>query len=108
MIGIFGTIKPPINNPYFTTAGGGGIFLLISNLFKLAGTIAGIYVIFQLITAGYAYISANGDPKKFEAAWNKIWQSLLGLIVVASAFTLAAVIGRVTGIDPLNPVIYAP
>ena len=101
----FGEIQNPTA---YDSTNGSGLFLLLNNLFMFAGLVAGIYVIFQIISAGYLYISASGDPKKFEQAWNKIWQALLGLIVVASAFTLAAVVGKITGIDPLNPTLYAP
>ncbi|MFA5749798.1 MAG: hypothetical protein WC895_01060 [Candidatus Shapirobacteria bacterium] len=109
MLGIFGEIKPPIeNNAYFTGTKGSGIFLLLSNLFKLAGVIAGIFFIVQVILAGFNYLSANGDPKKTEVAFAKIWQSMIGLAIVASAFVIASVIGRLTGINILNPTIYGP
>ncbi|MFA5828507.1 MAG: pilin [Candidatus Shapirobacteria bacterium] len=103
---IIGTIKPPIDgNPYFEE---GGIFLLIGNIFKLAGTIGGLFFIIQVILAGYEYITAGGDSKKTEAAWAKIWQSILGIIIIASAFTLAGVIERITGIPILTPNVYGP
>ena len=100
---IIGEINPPNNNAYFKD---GGIFVLISNILKFAGTIAGIFFVVQIILAGFAYMSANGDPKKTEAAWSKIWQSLIGIIIVASAFVIASVVGYFLGIDPLNATIY--
>lgn len=100
----------PISNPLpkYSGVGGAGLFLFMSNVFKLAGTIAGIYMIIQLIMAGFAYISAGGDVKLTTAAWNKIWQSILGMIIIASAFVIAAVVERFTGIKILNPTIYGP
>lgn len=104
-----GSVGNPLpSNPYFSTTNGGGLFLFISNVFKLIGTIAGIYMIFQLITAGYAYMTSNGDPKAASAAWTQIWQSILGMVIIASAFVLASVIGRFTGINILSPTIYGP
>jgi hypothetical protein len=109
MIGIFGDITAPINNVYFNNQKpGAGLFLFISNLFKLVGVIGGLFMILQFIAAGYAYLSANGDAKKIEAAWTKIWQSILGLVIIASAFILAGVVGRLTGINILTPTIYGP
>ena len=108
MAGIFGNVEAPLNNAYFTGEKGSGLFLLLSNIFKIAGTIAGIFFVVQIIMAGYAYISANGDPKKTEAAWAKIWQSIIGLLIVAGAFVLASIIGNLFGIDILNPVISGP
>jgi hypothetical protein len=107
MIAIFGEITNPTK--YGTsTDQGAGLFLLLSNLFKLAGVIAGIFFVVQIILAGYSYLSANGDPKKTELAFAKIWQSIVGLLIVSSAFVLASIIGNITGINILNPIIYGP
>ena len=106
MFSIFGEIKPPIeNSPFFTPQDGSGIFIFLSAIFKLAGTIAGIYFVVQIIIAGFNYLSANGDEKKTSQAWAIIWQSLIGIAIVASAFVLANVIGNWIGIDILNPTI---
>jgi len=43
-----------------------------------------------------------------EAAWAKIWQSLLGLLVIASSFVLAGLAERLTGINIINPDIHGP
>jgi hypothetical protein len=106
MAGVIGNIESPIDNAYFNTAGGEGIFILITDLLKIAGYVAGLFFLIQMILAGYGYISANGDPKKTEAAWNKIWQSLIGIIIVASAFIIASVVGYFLHIDILNPTLY--
>jgi len=103
---IIGQITPPVSNEYFNADNGGGIFILLSNILKLAGTIAGIFFVIQIILAGFAYMSANGDSKKTEAAWAKIWQSLIGIIIVASAFVIASVVGYFLDIDILQPKIY--
>lgn len=109
MPGIFGDITPPINNNDYFKDDGSGIFLLISNVLKLASVIAGLFFLVQIIMAGFAYMSANGDPKKTEAAWTKIWQSLVGIIIVASAFVITSVVGSFVGIDNiLNPTIPTP
>lgn len=106
---VFGKIAPPVNNKYFTAGTSGeGLFLFLSNIFKLVGVIGGIYMIVQFIVAGYMYMNAGGDPKKTEAAWTKIWQSILGLVIISSAFVLAAVVERLTGIKILNPTISGP
>ena len=56
--------------------------------------IAGVYALFNLIFAGYAFMSAGDDAKKVAGAWAKIWQSLLGLAIAAGAFVLAAIFGQ--------------
>lgn len=104
--GIFGKIDNPTG--YTNSQNGSGLFDLINNILKFTAVIAGLFLVFQIITAGYLYISANGDPKKTEQAWTKIWQAILGFVIVAAAFVIAAVIGKLTGVNPLTPTIYGP
>jgi hypothetical protein len=104
--GLFGSISNPTN--IAGNGNGSGLFIFLGYILKLAGTIAGIFMIIQFIIAGYTYISANGDEKKTILAWNMIWQSILGLVIIASAFVLASVITRITGIQILSPIIYGP
>lgn len=102
MLQIFGSISNPTN---YQSKDGSGLFVLLNNIFKLAGVIAGIFFIVQLILAGYGYLSSNGDPKKTEAAWAKITQSLIGLVIVASAFVIASVVGSFLQMDIINGTI---
>ena len=113
LAGIFGNIAAPpgVDRYAAIDAGtpGSGFFFLLNNIFLLMGVIAGIYAAVQFILAGFAYMGTNGDPKKFEQAWNRIWQAIIGLLVVAAAFVLTAVIGRIFGIgNILTPTIYGP
>ncbi len=106
MSSLFGTIKPPQGvDKYASTSNGEGIFLFINNIFKIAAVVAGIYLVAQLILAGFAYINANGDPKKVTAAWDKIWQSILGLVIIVTSLALAGLIGKFLGINILSPTI---
>lgn len=105
MLGLLGTITNPTT---YNSTNGEGLFNFISNIFKLAGAVASIILIFRLISAGYYYLSAQGDPKKFQQAGDTITQSILGLVIVAGAFILAGLVGRLTGIDILNPTVYGP
>lgn len=104
---IIGKVNNPTNYGGTTTSGQ-GLFLFLGNILKLVGTLAGIYMIVQLIMAGYTYISANGDEKKTMQAWAQIWQSILGMIIIASAFVIASIVERLTGIKIISPVIYGP
>jgi hypothetical protein len=103
--GIFGNIPNPTK---YTGTNGEGLFLFISQVFQLLGIVAGLYFAFNLIIAGYGYLSANGDIKKTEQAWNQIWQSILGMVIVSSAFVLASVVGNLFGINIIHPIIKGP
>ena len=105
MSGLFGTITNPTK---YTSLKGQGLFDFLSNVFKFIAVAAGIFLIVQIIMAGFDYINASGDVKKTEMAWAKIWQSLVGLIIISSAFVIAGLIGRLTGINILSPQIYGP
>ena len=89
---IFGTIDPP--TPIKGVGGGEGIGRLLNMGLKLLIVVAGIYALFNLIFAGFAFMSAGDDAKKVAGAWAKIWQSFLGLAVAAGAFVLAAIFGQ--------------
>lgn len=72
--------------------GGPGKFLTL--IFRLMIVGGGIFSLFNIILAGYAFLSAGDDPKKIEGAWAKIWQSLIGLSFIAGSFVLAAIFGK--------------
>ncbi len=102
----FGQIKPP------TTALTGDAGTAIGKLIQLALStlivVAGIYALFNLVVAGYDFMSAGDDAKKVAGAWAKIWQTLLGLAFAAGAFVLAAIFGQLLFGNPsflLNPQI---
>ncbi len=90
---IFGQIQPPeaISNKFGDVNTGPAKFLNLALQLLIVG--AGIYALFNLVLAGYAFMSAGDDPKKMEGAWAKIWQTALGLIFVAGAFVMAAIFG---------------
>lgn len=87
---------------------GAGIGGLIQLSLRLLIIGAGIYALFNLVTAGYSFLSAGDDSKKVAGAWAKIWQSMLGLAIAGGAFVLAAIFGQLIFGDPkfiLNPQI---
>jgi len=102
-----------INLPSFFKYGSveGGLGQLLNNIFILITAGAGIFALFNFIMAGYNYMSAKDEKDRIEKAWAKIWQSLVGLGIVASAFLIAALAGWILFGDPgfiLHPKIYGP
>jgi hypothetical protein len=90
---IFGNITPPDAIKKYSDPGA-GIGNLLNVVFRSMIVIAGVYALFNLIFAGYAFLSAGDDAKKVAGAWAKIWQSMLGLAISAGAFVLAAIFGQ--------------
>ena len=104
MDSIFGKIQ----NPTKFAEGPQGFFDFLSIIFKVAGVVAGLFFVIKIIMAGFSYMSASGDEKKTAIAFATIWQSIIGLVIVAGAFVLAGVIGKILGLDLLNPTLPNP
>lgn len=106
---LWGTIKPPPGVAKYQQQVGTGeiaIILFASNIIKLITVVAGIWSLFNLVMAGFKYITAANDVKAVETAWQSIYMSLIGLIIIVSSFTITAVISFILFGDAtyvLNP-----
>lgn len=104
---VFGNIQPPDALDRFGgyQEGPGKLLQLIMTLIIMAG---GIYALFNFLLAGYGFLGAGDNPKNVEAAWAKIYQTIIGLVFLVGAFLIAAIIGILVYGDPgalLNPSI---
>lgn len=110
--GFFGKITLPETFRYGVLTGeGGGLIGFFNNIIRLLIVIGGLWAFLNLILAGYGFLGAGDDPKKMEAAWQKIWQSMMGLLFILGSFILAAIFGYLLFGDPtaiLKPKIYGP
>lgn len=115
MFQLFGPIDPPPGVGTWASSHPGGaipgFIPFLSAIVKLLIIIAGIYALFNFIFAGYAFISASGEPQKIAAAWSKIWQSIIGLLIVAASLLITALISWLLFRNPgaiLFPAVYGP
>ena len=90
----FGTIRIPVGLSRYSANPGVAIGQLIQFALRGLIIIAGIYALFNLVLAGYAFMSAGDDAKKVTGAWAQIYQTIIGLAVTAGSFVLAAIIGK--------------
>ncbi len=107
----FGQVNIPQDIAQRLGTGPEAIINLLNIILKILVTAGGIYALINIIIAGYGFISAGGDPKAITNAWAKIWQSLLGLLLIAGSFLLAAIFGQLIfgkAEAILNPQIYIP
>ncbi len=105
---VVGTITNPLT---YGSATGGGLILFLTNIIRVFFVVAGILAFLNFIIAGFQYMTAAGDSKALQSAFDRIWQSLLGLILIMGSFALAALFGFLIFGDPgfiLNPKIYGP
>lgn len=91
----FGTIQPPEAVQKYGVLGGsgGGLVQFISNLIVLVTVLGGVWALFNIILAGFALVTSDGDPKKVGQMTEKITTSFIGLLVMVSAPLLAALLG---------------
>lgn len=82
------------------TAKFNAVFSTIIGVMTICG---GLYFIFQFIIAAYDYLNAGGDMERIKSATRKITQAILGLIVVVAAYAIISLLGRLIGLDILNP-----
>ena len=114
---IFGNISmpEPLRAGYGTfdaaSNPGGGIIGFASNLIKLIMILGGIWALINIVLAGFAYITTQGNPEKIAQANQQIFMSLIGLAVMVASFALAALAGWLLFGDAsaiLSPQIYGP
>ncbi len=107
------TLGVNINDKFFanspdaqTIAGGGNANIgeLITSLLPNAIIGAGVIFLFLLIGAGFSMISSSGkdDAKAAAQAKNTITFSVIGFLLVISAFFILQAIKVIIGIDFLN------
>lgn len=100
---IFGTIEEPAGVSQFNQdardASGGtnniGLLIFISNMIKLATAVAGLWVMFNFITAGFTYVTASGDKGAYDKIGTKLTLSVFGLVLIVGAYTIAGIIGLI-------------
>lgn len=105
---IIGEVKDPYVAGY---QGLPGIAIFLSNLIKLITVIAGLLLFLNLVFAGLKYILSGSDPKAIQEAGSSITNSIIGLVIIAAAFIITAIISILFFGDPtaiLNLKIYGP
>jgi hypothetical protein len=104
-------IKPPDFISTNPLGNNNSMLTLLNNILRLLIVVGGVYALLNFVLAGFQFISAGGDPKKIEAAWGKIWQSIVGLLIIVASFALAGLLSKIMFGDYktiLNPTIYGP
>ena len=112
----FGSITAPAGVSDFNAATGDaangiGLFIFISAMIKISTVVAGLWVLYNFIQAGYMYIGAAGDSGTANKVKDKITMSVMGLVIIVAAYTVIAVLSFVLFGKPdyiLNPTISGP
>ena len=112
---IIGTVSPPPGVDKFNSNPGAvnniGIVVFVSNMIKVATVIAGVWVLFNFIAAGYTYITESGNANAATKVKDQITMSVQGLVIIVAAYTIIAVISFLLFGDAgfiLNPTLPTP
>lgn len=70
-----------------------GIIVFISNLLKVFAIICGIWAMFNFVVGGYTFITSMSDAGAYEKVRNSITMTIIGLAIIAAAYTIAGLIG---------------
>ena len=81
---------------------GGTLDGFLSILIGVGTTFAFIYYLFQVIIAGYGFLSSEGDKGKIEAARNRLSQGVIGLIIIVAAVVFVNLIGFILGVEKFS------
>jgi hypothetical protein len=75
----------------------------LSTFIGFLTTLAGLMFLVYFIFAALSWITAGGEKGKVETARQQMTNAALGLIVVIAAYAISGIVGKVLGIDILNP-----
>src|SRR5258708_4985022 len=84
---VFGQITPPKGVDRYNAAAGAagnniGLILFLSNVIKIATIVAGVWVLFNFVLAGYTYITSEGDTGAATKVKDQITNSVIGLVII--------------------------
>lgn len=63
---------------------------------------AGILLLIYLVSAGFQYMTSQGNPKILAVAKGKISNALVGLFIVLVAFWIVQIVGDILGITSIS------
>lgn len=95
----------PIQGPLPTKPGGGYRFenlgdiitIALGYLFPIAGLIMFLYIVY----GGFQWLTASGDPKKVEAARNRITYAIVGFVLLIAAYWITKIVELI--LSPKQP-----
>ncbi len=88
-----------------------GILIFLNRLITLVNVIAGIIVMFNVVTSGWIFLTSWGKPDAFTQVRDKLTLTFIGVAVIAFSYTIAGVLGLIFFQDAtaiINPTLCSP
>lgn len=76
---------------------------IVSIFIGFLTTIAALWFIIRMIIGGISWLSAGGEQKSIQNAQQTITNAIIGLAIVVASYAIISVIGKLLGIEILNP-----
>ena len=70
---------------------------VITKLIPIVLSVAGLILFGMLIWGGYDFLFSGGDPAKIEAGRTKIFNAIIGFVIVFVAYFLVQLLGFIFG-----------
>lgn len=85
------------------SAVGNELNTILSKIIGFLTIVASLWFVIQVIIGGYQWISSGGDKHGVEQARDKMTWAFVGLLVVVLGWVIAGLLGKILGLDILNP-----
>jgi len=109
---VFGIIEAPEGVVKYANLDGGiGLIGFISNLIKVGTLVAGLWVLYNFIKAGFILLKSGGDTSAYGKVSQELTMSVVGLVVIVAAYAITGVVSLIVFGDAgyiLNPTISGP
>jgi len=76
-----------------------GLQTFVLNLINVAFGLGGVYFFFNLLRGGFEYITAGGEKDKIHQAYERIKNSLLGVVIILSTFVILFIVETLFGVS---------
>ena len=106
-----GEIEKPVATKYYAPTVENQLPRFISTMLTMVAVAMGLWVLINIILAGYISLTSNGDPQSMTKVRTSITNSFIGLLLIVLAYTLAALAGTIFFGDAqlfINPTIPIP
>lgn len=74
---------------------------IISQVIGVLTIVAFVWFAVQIILAGYAFLTSEGEKNKMEIARKRLTEGLIGMIIIVVAVGLSALVGTIFGLGSI-------
>ena len=76
---------------------------IVSGIVTFLTIMASLWFIFQFMLGAFSWISSGSDKGALQMARDRMLHAVIGMVIVAASYILIGLVGKVVGIDILNP-----